>query len=135
MTIRKVPIALIQVLDSESKVTNLEVEYIRTYIGDDPELAKVVPQAHVREEVTAEEFDKLAGESSASQVAELKRQALLIQDLRDGHATEVADLRAQLQAAQAAASEAATKISTIESRLVAFRESLVKELAALLAPV
>lgn len=123
MSTQKVPVSLIQVLDAEGKVTNYEIEYIITYVGDDPNIARNFKPSRDREEVTADEFAAIEATSSTTltkEVRALSDQIAAMQEqerqLHAAHAkfgTETANtitaLEAQLRAAPSAEELAAAK--------------------------
>lgn len=130
MSIQKTPVALIQTLDSEQKVTNYEVEFIRSYVGDDPEMSKAFQQTRVREEVSVEEFETyaanavLAGDNACAaldaEVAALKERIAVLQK---EHAT-------QLQEAVTAYNEIVAQCDAIATKL----DGLLKGIAEQLIP-
>lgn len=97
MTVQKTPVSLIQVLDAEGKVSNYEIEYLKVYVGDDPDIARNFVSTRDREEVSAEAFaqfrsgvDTASAASVQALSAQVEAQRIENASLHDRLASEAA---------------------------------------------
>lgn len=119
MSVNKTARALIKVLDAAGKVSNYEIEFMKTYVGDDPDIAKGFIPQHVREEVTAEVFESYdadAGIASAESARALD--------------AELATAKEQLLTAEVEYN----KVVAQRNELAAKLDSLLKGVAEQLVP-
>lgn len=120
MDVKKTPVALIQVLDSEGKVTNFEVEYSPVYVGGNPDIARSFQTTHFREEVTAEVFAAFEAASGTEQAVEIKR-----------NAEQIADLTAKLEEQITARQEE----TDAHEKAIAARDETIKNLRGFVAKI
>lgn len=105
MSVQKTPAALVQVLDSEGKVTNYEVEFNVVYVGEDFDIIRSFTPGRRRESVTAEEFAAIAAASDVTLTAEVKRLSERIAEVLDDKQRVERDLVVVTQRAEAAEAE------------------------------
>lgn len=105
MSVQKTPAALVQVLDSEGKVTNYEVEFNVVYVGEDFDIIRSFTPGRRRESVTAEEFAAIAAASDVTLTAEVQRLSERIAEVLDDKQRVERDLVVVTQRAEAAEAE------------------------------
>lgn len=118
MAVKKIARAFIDVLDSEGKITNHEVENHITYEAegeDDPVAAHFIPSVK-REEVTSEQMAELRKESDNSLTAENTKLHTQIAKLLDDAEDEKIRTGKLLADANETISELATNLSALQAR-------------------
>ena len=125
MTVRKTPRALIQVLDSEGKVTGFEIEFTKTYVGDDPDIIKSFQNGMVRDEVSAEEFAKYQSDSDGGLTREAHRLNARVSAMQE----QVKAVEAESAALAEQFNKEAAEIKQLNAELLAKLETARRALA------
>ena len=135
MAVVKKPRAVIDILDSEGKITNHEVEYHVTFEAvtpEDEEIAKNFTPKIIREEVSHEVAQQLRGEAESATFTsnkQLNQQIADMQSVSDATAKAAAETQAKLTEDLQGANQVIVEITSRHNALAARLAQIAKIIA------